>query len=412
MDEARPDIAWGAPDADGVRSATLDDPLRSTLGGKRLRRAFDRPEPDIDTWPAAWRELLTQWCRRASPETRLKWDSLLGRAGAALATSAEQLRAALLAGGLVEVGEQRDRRLGWQLKWLRFIDPAGLRRRLRLPEPDAARQAWEAARQCEFGQPELDAAARLLDALPPARALARLELLEKLSAWLADGRSGTWRDFAQFARGGTKAVSEAEKTWLGEQLTLADFGVSAHQPLLFIRAPFSLITPHGRLDLSVVPDLCGVTPDTIALAISIDRQPAGWRMVENRTSFERAARQYGDTEAVIWLPGYPPGWWRESVRRLLALAPAPARIACDPDPDGIAIACTAGAIWEHAGLAWTPWKMDSGDLAQLQPRAPLSDRDRERLKTMMDKGIAPPTLARLADWMLAHGEKGEQEGLI
>lgn len=49
-----------------------------------------------------------------------------------------------------------------------------------------------------------------LDALPPARALERAALLDAVERWRADGRHGTRRDFAQYARGATKAISPAE----------------------------------------------------------------------------------------------------------------------------------------------------------------------------------------------------------
>mgnify|MGYP001348941980 CR=1 FL=1 len=47
-------------------------------------------------------------------------------------------------------------------------------------------------------------------------------------------------------------------------------------------------------------------------------QPGVWRLIENRTSFERSARQRTPDMAVVWLPGFPPGWWQESMRHLLA----------------------------------------------------------------------------------------------
>lgn len=79
MGNASDSLDWLAPDPHGIRTAWLTDPNKSTLRGRRLRRAFDRPPAAIDTWPASWRELLAMWVKRANPEKRYKRDGLLGR---------------------------------------------------------------------------------------------------------------------------------------------------------------------------------------------------------------------------------------------------------------------------------------------------------------------------------------------
>ncbi len=137
-----------------------------------------------------------------------------------------------------------------------------------------------------------------------------------------------------------------------------------------------------------------------------------WQLVENRTSFERVAKNREPDAGVIWLPGFPPSWWREAVGRLLDLAPAPAHIACDPDPAGIAIALKAAELWQERGLAWQPWKMAAADLASLRVRKPLTEGDRQQLTTMQQDPALPATLAELLKWMLEQGEKGEQEGYL
>ncbi|WP_263462281.1 DUF2399 domain-containing protein [Thauera sp. Sel9] len=141
--------------------------------------------------------------------------------------------------------------------------------------------------------------------------------------------------------------------------------------------------------------------------------PATWRLVENRSAFEKAAAARQSDEAVLRLPCYPPGWWSESITQLLHLSPAPATIACDPDPDGIgiAIAMQAGSLWEEAGQEWTPWRMNAADLRGLAHRRPLTDRDRALLEQLQQHPM-PATLAGLATTMLDLGEKGEQESLF
>jgi len=134
-----------------------------------------------------------------------------------------------------------------------------------------------------------------------------------------------------------------------------------------------------------------------------------WRLVENRTSFEQVVRSLPPDEGVIWLPGFPPGWWQTAVGRLLQLAPAPAAIACDPDPAGIRIALTAGRCWSELGLEWQSWCMSADLLQNLDARKPLTATDRELLAGLMQRQL-PAELAQLSEWMLFSGEKGEQEG--
>jgi hypothetical protein len=205
-------------------------------------------------------------------------------------------------------------------------------------------------------------------------------------------------------------VSDAEWRWLEESVDLAAYAIERHTPLLLLAAPLQLELPDGRLSLSVSPDFTALTPSTIASALAANTCPAQWRLVENRTSFERQARNRETGTAVVWLPGYPPSWWCEAMAKLLSLAPAPAEIACDPDPAGIAIALEAAQVWEQAALPWRAWRMEAARLADLESRAALNTTDREILARVRP-GL-PPMLAELAEWMLEHGEKGEQEGYL
>ncbi len=114
---------------------------------------------------------------------------------------------------------------------------------------------------------------------------------------------------------------------------------------------------------------------------------------------------------MLWLPGFPPSWWNEAVTHLLAIAPAPAEIACDPDPAGVAIALQAGAIWEASGLDWQPWQMGVESLSALPSTQPLSDWDRQRIGQLQESAM-PAALSELLDFMSANNRKGEQEGGI
>jgi hypothetical protein len=385
-----------------------------TASGRHRRRRERPGTPDaIDTWPSAWRQLAVSWARRASGSNlRCKWQTLLSAAGGTAFETAHDLLEALLASGWARVDEAwRDGR--WQPLWIEFVALPELRSALGMPDVAAQQAAMEQELTALLADPaaaDFHEAAEEAATLRPALALARLELLAALSRWSAPTQA-TQRDFAQFARGDTKAITSSEWDWLDAHVDLAASGIGGHAPLLCIAAPISLRLPRGSLNLDAAPDFIALPPATLDAANAIDGQIAKWTLVENRTSFERVARNRGVDEGVLWLPGFAPGWWREAVTRLLKLAPAPARVACDPDPAGIEIAMNAGTLWHAAGLDWQPWRMNAADLATLPRRKPLTEHDRQRLDALRGAAL-PAALNELAQALACGGEKGEQEGLL
>lgn len=391
----------------------MAETLATATGRHRRRRERPGPPDAIDTWPPAWRQLALSWVRRASANnSRCKWETLLATAGGAAFETAHDLLEALLIGGRVGVDEAwRNGR--WQPLWVEFVALPELRAALGMPDPEAqqADMAQNLATLLENpAAAAFHAAAEDAATLRPALALARLELLAALVRWNAPAQA-TQRDFAQFARGDTKAITGAEWDWLDTHVELAACGIGGHTPLLCIAAPIALMLPRGSLNLDAAPDFIALPPATLVAASAAHGQIADWTLVENRTSFERIARNRGADQGVLWLPGFAPGWWRAAIVRLLQLAPAPARIACDPDPAGIEIATNAGALWHAAGLDWQPWRMNATDLASLSRRKPLSEHDLRRLAALRDTAL-PSLLRDLAEALAATGEKGEQEGYL
>jgi hypothetical protein len=376
---------------------------------RRRRRFRNATGACPDALPQEWRNLLERWIRRGG---RSKWDTLTRDAGAANLQTSQALLDWLLRHGWATVEEQR-RHGDWWPQWVELREVETLRAALGLPDESALTREWAALRASlwDLDQPALQPALGMLDDLPAMRALARGKLLAALSRWRDEQRSGTRRDFALFARGTTKAVSDAEWRWLEDSIDLGDFSIERHTPLLLLSAPLTLIAVAGRLDLAAAADFAAITPQTLAAATSANHNLARWRLVENRTSFERVARSREPDTGVIWLPGYPPTWWRDAISQLLALAPAPAEIACDPDPAGIEIACQAGSLWEAHALEWNPWRMSANELEALRHATPLNDHDREKLQSIL-QGKHPPELAALAHWMSEHNRKGEQEGFL
>ncbi len=358
--------------------------------------------------PGAQSDLLLRWIK--PNQARRKWAALLADAGS------QQLETALkLADWLLRHGwsVQYEKRVGsrWNITWLEFHRLDALRELFQLPNPERLRSDWAAASAHRFNDAELAAAQVTLVDLPLTRRLQRLALLKNLARWREERRRGTRRDFALLARGDSKGITAAEWSWLAVAVDLEKSGIFEHTPHLLVAGPIRLHTATGIIDLNASADWSALTPETIATAQRREGRPRVWRLVENLTSFERGARQRTPDMAVVWLPGFPPGWWQEGMRQLLAGAPAPAEIACDPDPAGIAIALQAAALWEAAHLPWLPFAMQRDDLLTAPRRKPLTDHDRQQLARLLARPLPLP-LRQLADALLELGEKAEQEAYL
>lgn len=386
------------------------EPLDKRRVCQKRRRSLSGSPLPLDTLPAEWRDLLTRWVQRGGNS---KWDTLRKDAGVNQVQLADDLLNWLLRHRWAQVVEHWEHS-AWWTKQVELQHLPQLRAALGLRDKDSDAQRWIEirAKLADTLEDTLTPVLFALDELPVQRALSRHDLVSALQRWQQAQQNGTRRDFALFARGDTKALSDAEWNWLESLIDLAEFGIERHTPLLLVTAPLTLHLPQGQLDLAASADFAALTPATIASIHKASGEIRHWHLVENRTSFERQARQRGPDAAVVWLPGFPPGWWREAMGHLLDLAPAPALLSCDPDPAGIAIALKAAELWQERGLAWHPEKMSAADLAALPARKPLSEADRKQLAALQGGTTLPPTLAGLAEWMLEHGEKGEQEGYL
>lgn len=361
---------------------------------------------------AEWKALLLDCLKNGSLS---RWETWQKLAGLPRKTLLNQLYDWLLRHGWI-IGYEAFRNGGWWPYKIEWQHEDLLRKSLGLAiaseQADILQQLLVRIEAMSAEQPDLLLALDSLQAMSLRMAIPRATLLLALQAWREQRRSGTRRDFALEAGRGTKGITEAEWTWLDEQQDLLACGIAQHTPMLLVAAPLVLSLAAGRLDLGAAPDFTALTPATIAAIEHVQGTITTWQLVENRTSFERVARARRQGEGVVWLPGYPPGWWQEAVARLLAWSPAPAQVACDPDPAGITIALAAANIWQQAGLAWEPWRMCPEDLFSLGSRkALLTEWDRKQLDRQMQQTL-PAALEALAIAMLAWGEKGEQEGYI
>lgn len=378
---------------------------------KKRRRFSETPPASLATIPTEWRELLEQWVRLGGNS---RWDTLIKKAGLDRKSSAETLLNWLLEHGWAFVNEERKHGDWWPYR-VELREIKALRKQLGLPDVDEVAAQWQSLRASLKMYADNDApvlaALSALDAMPITRAITRASLVQSLLAWHADGRAGTYRDFSLHARGATKEISKTEWAWLEAHFDLAEFNIEQHTPLLLISANIILHTSLGDIHLSAMLDFAALTPATIKSIQSAHSNVTTWVLVENRTSFERVARSRKINEGVIWLPGYPPSWWKEAVMYLINIAPAPAKIACDPDPAGIAIAISATDLWMALGQEAETWKMGVEELQNLTNKRLLTEFDQKQLIGLLTQDL-PANLRHLAEYMLACGQKGEQEGYL
>jgi len=358
--------------------------------------------------PNAQSDLLLRWIK--PNQVRRKWTTLLADAGSQHLETALKLADWLLRHGW---SVQYEKRAGsrWNVTWLEFPQLTALRELFKLPNPDQLSNDWANASRHHFATTDIATAHAALAEQPLSRRLQRFNLLKSLALWLDKNRQGTRRDFALLARGDSKGITTAEWNWLAAAVDLEKSGIFEHTPHLLIAGPIRLHTATGIIDLNASADWSALTPETIATAQRCDGQPRAWRLIENLTSFERSARQRTPDMAVVWLPGFPPSWWQECMRHLLIAAPAPAEIACDPDPAGIAIALQAAKVWEAAHLPWQPFAMHRDNLLAAPQRKPLTEHDRQQLAQLLSTTL-PPALYQLAATLLELGEKAEQESYL
>lgn len=379
----------------------------------RTRTAID-PFQALPGMKAAQRALLTQWAR-GDAETR-RWDTLRTLAGTERLDLADQLLELLLEHGIAQVDERfRDGR--WRPTAVRWVDLERLQRELGIApavdrEERRRKLLWILR---DLGRDEAwarDACDSCRPSLPLDLLEARYELLMALDAWRREERTGMRQDFALFARPHTKAITESEWQWLDDQLDLAALDIQRFAPLLWLAGSPAFDLPAGRVQLGPLP-LAALPCAALDGAQPCGTAPARYWLIENRASFERQARMRDGNTCVVWLPGRPSGDWLQAMARLLAIAPAAADISCDPDPAGIEIALTAGALWDAAGQPWQAHRMGAAELAAV-PKAktlPLTSYDHGVLERLGITAL-PPALAELRETLMTRRRKAEQEGWL
>lgn len=399
---------WSPPDAQGIITLTIDIGAKRTMRGKRRRRSIREKPASLTVLAEDQKELIRTWVKGIS--SRRKWQKLLATGGYSNVLLAEELLKILLEAGWVEVEEHRTPR-GWEPIWIEFQDYEDLREHLALRNRDKERaQADNLAG--DFSTDALRIAAAQLDTLPAATKIKRHALLCGLEHWIQDGLQGTRRDFSLFVRGRTKDISAAEWDWLESQVDLASIGISTHTPMIRIKIPAALVFPEGQVDFRLLPGAVALTQEQITRASAFAGKISCWKVIENLTSFERVVASSTETEGVIWVPGFAPSWWVQTVAYLVSMTKVPGKVACDPDPAGLLIASQVGEIWGGQNVAWEPWYMDPSDFEGKGTLVSMTDRDIELVRIFVQSNHNNPVLVKLAQWLERHRKKLEQESFV
>ena len=392
--------------------------LQTTPGsrGKRTRQLL-APLTALPALSSPQQALLLKWLKSDAQER--SWQSLLQAAGSSQLDVADALLQTLLLCGAVALKEElhHGQWRPWRVVW---TDLEGLQTLAGVPtrsqrETDKANLNRD-LQALALAHPWLSAAVHSLlnDVLTAASKMARAELLQALVVWQQAQRQGMRQDFALAARGHTKAISATEWDWLEATVPLETLGIGRFEPLIWLAGSIALCAstePIGPSSSWSALGFVGVPCRSLDASLRVVQAPKRYWLIENRASFERQASRLPADTCLVWLPGRPSSAWLQAMRGLLTLAPAPADISCDPDPAGIQIALTAGALWDAAGIPWQAAHMAS-EIWRAGTTLPLNDYDRRVLAELQATPGLPPGLASLRDDLLSSGTKAEQEGWL
>ncbi|MHA3902694.1 DUF2399 domain-containing protein [Castellaniella sp. WN] len=316
-----------------------------------------------------------------------RWNALIWR-------DLPRLRALLGVTGPNQRAETRQALIDQAQDWLRTWSTSATE-----PDPDLLDELERATAQLAGDRAPLDRLAR------------RLDLLRALTAWHDAEESGTRRDFALRAAGGTKALSAADWRWLESCFDLERLRIARFALMAWLAGDVTLGWGEGRM-MPLSHLHCIGLPLTDLVRIDAAEAPRCWWLIENRASFERQALDPEPGTALLWMPGRPPTAWRKAVGHLLHLAPAPARISADADPSGVDIACSVGEIWQSLNLTWEPHRMGVAEWTATAQTWPLNAHDRRLLDRLLDRPRLPAGLRALCKAMETEGRKAEQEAWL
>lgn len=396
---------WSNADSQGIQFFNIAVDAKVTLRGRRQKRAEKVDIEAIRTFPKEWKSVITKWVKG---KEKRKYGTLLKTDQKNLNQSIKIITA-LLHAGVIIIEEKRNT-TRWEPTWIIFSHAGIIREALGLPDPAAQKREMEEVVSEVLNNSQLNILMKKLSTARPTTAIRKANILKRLDEWVGMCTVGTVRDFSLFAFGNTKSINTSEWKWLAKELPMNEYGVSKHTPSISIAGPISFLFGNGEINLACAADFIQLTPRTIKLIVGVRGSCRSFRVTENKTTFEHVAKKYCKQDVVLWVPGFAPLWWIESVKKLASLIPVPAYIAADPDPAGIKIALHIANIWESISIDWEPWGMDGETLRSLDNRNPLTDYDQICIDSILLKDRI--IFKSLIEAMLDLQEKGEQEGII
>jgi hypothetical protein len=359
-------------------------------------------------------EIMGKWLQSDTKERR--WESLLKAAGVDRLNRVEPLVHTLLHAGALELKETFAGGR-WQAHAIVWRDVAEMQRAVGVRTKSERDASQDAIRSKLVSLKEGNAwVANAVDAClqSTAQMPARAELLVALVQWVQAQSQGLRQDFARRARGKTKAISPGEWKWLESEFSLEALGVGRFEPMLWLAGDVAFQRVDADVRLAVdakALGFLGLPCNDIRGSLSVSKRPESYWLIENRACFERQARIVEPGVCIVWLPGRPSGDWLSTIEHLLTQAPAPAVISCDPDPAGIEITLTAGAVWQAQGLPWNPGFM-APVYWQDGTVLPLNSYDKRVLADLQTREDLSLELAQLRDYLLSSDSKAEQEGWL
>lgn len=389
------------------------------------------------TYPARWKKTLAEGIRRhlegertISLDQMNRYGLLSGLTGAEV----DELIQALVADGLAERFERYPKRTGKDVQIIISHDLLQvLRGMFGLNKRDADEEAidvffeeWEKSKIKEIPVGEvIDRLAGLWlkereAILPFPEAPLRLRSLRtyhlllktlKAIAFLCFSEERLpFRELSIQITGRSKGLASMKpyiRRLLGD---LENYGVIDHSSHLFCRIPLRGEVNGDAVDLSASVDYVVLTSATAKSFRPTAGTFKALLLVENLTSFEAMIPLLPAEVGIVWLAGFPPEYVRLFIQRLLMFNPAPGRIWCDLDPDGIEITLTVGKWFEKAEQTWAPIGMETAFFTEESGARTLDERDKGKitaLKARHDAVLFREVLER----MEKAGKKLEQEAI-
>jgi hypothetical protein len=388
--------------------------LTIAVSSKERLRHCERYEPAWPALNAAQTQLAQQWL--SSPAQERKWQSLLDIAGTQRLDMADQLANLLCESGWLILKERREHHQ-WRTFRIVWCDLPALQAQFGITSQAQKQQGkqtlMEQLNGLAIAHPWLQSACASLTSSRNASALEkRSQLLHALASWQQEQRRGMRQDFSLHSRGHTKSISSLEWDWLLEHVDLQALGIEPFAPVLWIAGCLSLFQPALQSTVDVrTCSFISVPANELSEPLQVHRRPERYWLIENRSSFERQAKQLETGICLIWLPGRPSTSWQKAMQWLLKQAGAPAYISCDPDPAGVDIALTVGNLWTQAQLHWQSHKMALPFWLNGK-QLPLNDYDSQLLSRLLAKNDLPYDLRDLCESMQKIHSKAEQEGWL